>query len=96
MHLISSPCRYRLLAAKILLEALLVRALFTSQVELNIELVMLDLDVLVHGTLRTVGPLAGVDRAAVVSLDLVGSSPKPLLFVILVPLPFLDFLSLLF
>lgn len=59
-----------------------------------VHLVVLELDVLVERTLGTVRLLAGIHRAAVVSLDLTGSSAEALLAIVFVAASVLNFLSL--
>lgn len=57
---------------------------------------MLDFDVLVERTLRSIRPLAGFDWASVVPLDFVRRSSKPFFAVVFAALALLDLLALFF
>ena len=57
-----------------------------------VHLIVLQLDVLVEGSLRPIRLLAGLHRTAVVPLNLAGGAPEPLFAIILIAATVMDLL----
>ena len=67
--------------------------LSTMEVEFLIQFDMLDLEVLIERSFRSIRPLASLNWTSIVSLDLVGGSPEPLFAVLFVSLAELNLLA---